>query len=385
MKKKSYLKWFLFFSFVLALSNALIAYIQSSYLSRFMPEGIVGLMFIIAYVLSFLAINYFTSLINRLKIFLTGILIFASLSLSLLIYVFAQNLISVLFAFFLYVVFLNLLWIMLDIYLEFFSKDAVTGRIRGIYWTMANMAWFVSPLITGFILIRFDYSFLFLLGLLLVLFILICFVFKFSGLEVNHFPKAHFFKTVKKVWQDKKLKGIFIICFILQFFYSVMIIYTPLYLYAHAGLSWMQIGVIFTAMLSTFVFMTYPAGYLADKKFGEKEILILGLMVMGVSTLAMAFKFSSNFWFWMMILFMTRVGASLVDIMRDTYFFKHIDFRNVEIINLFRNTTPMAYIVAPLLASVILFFFNSYALIFALTGILVLSGIYFAFKLKDTL
>ena len=98
MKKKSYLKWFLFFSFVLALSNALIAYIQSSYLSRFMPEGIVGLMFIIAYVLSFLAINYFTSLINRLKIFLTGILIFASLSLSLLIYVFAQNLISGSFA-----------------------------------------------------------------------------------------------------------------------------------------------------------------------------------------------------------------------------------------------------------------------------------------------
>jgi len=383
-KAKTHLKLFIIFGFVLAISNALSAYIHSSYLSQFVGENNIGFVFTLAHLLAFLVILKYTKFINWLKIFRASMVVFFVMIACLLGLGLSKSIIPAIISFLAYVIFLNLIWIALDIYVEHFSHDQVTGRIRGIYWTGVHSAWFIAPIISGNLLKKFNYSFLYLIAAVLVFLVMISFYFKFRKLEVDHFPKPHFFKAVKRVYKDKLLNGIFVIAFLLQVFYSAMIIYAPIYLHKYVGFSWYQIGIMFTVMLSTFVFITYPAGWLADKLFGEKEMLTIGLIIMGASAIIFGLADSPSFWVWLIILFATRVGASLVAIMRDSYFFKRIDVKDIHIINLFRNTTPLAYIITPLLATLILHFFG-FQYIFVLVGILVLSGLFFSLNMKDTL
>ena len=63
-----------------------------------------------------------------------------------------------------------------------------------------------------------------------------------------------------------------------------MVIYTPIYLHEHIGLPWSDIGIIFTIMLLPFVLFEFPAGKLADGKWGEKEPPIIGIILIAVST-----------------------------------------------------------------------------------------------------
>ncbi|NQU77977.1 MFS transporter [Candidatus Falkowbacteria bacterium] len=382
-KHKSYLKLFVIFGFILAISNALSAYIHSSYLSDFVGQKNIGLIFTATYLLTFLAVLSYTSIINWLKIFRTTLIVFVVMIASLFGLGIASTPLMAVIFFLCYIIFLNLIWITLDIYIEYFSNNKVTGRIRGIFWSGVHIAWFISPITSGYLLKYFDYSFLFLIAACLAFFVMIAFSYKFRNLKVNHFPRPHFFKAVKQIYKDKLLNGIYVIAFLLQCFYVAMVVYAPLYLHEHIGIPWHQIGIMFTIMLSTFVFTTYPAGWLADKYFGEKEMLSLGLVIMGFSVIIFGSIESAPLWAWTAILFMTRIGASLVQIMRDSYFFKRVDVKHIHLINLFRNTTPIAYIIFPLIATLILTFFD-FRYIFIVVGVIVLSGLFFSTRMQDT-
>lgn len=381
-KTKIRLQLFLFFAFFLAASNALTSYIQSSYLSQLFGEKNVGWIFIFAYVLTLLAVTHFTNLINKLKIFRASLLVFCGLTFCLFILAFVNNPMAVLAFFLLYVILLNLSWITLDIYVEYFSRDNITGRVRGLYWTGVNLAWLISPITSGWILKTFDYQFLFLISGFLALLVCLGF-FRFNKLSFDHFTSLNLPLALKKIVKDPPLKAIFAIAFLLQCFYCIMVVYLPIYLHQYIGFNWQQIGVIFTVMLLNFVLWTYPAGWLADKYLGEKEMLTVGLLVMGLATLSCGLISTANFGIWLITIFLTRVGASLVDILKDSYFFKHVDAQDAQVINLFRNTTSLAYIFTPLLAAVVIGFFG-YQWLFIISGLLIFSGLYFSLTLKDT-
>jgi MFS family permease len=152
-----------------------------------------------------------------------------------------------------------------------------------------------------------------------------------------------------------------------------MIIYTPLYL-LDLGFNWFQIGKIFTVMLIPFVLLQYPAGHLADEKYEEKDMMAVALLILGLSTLAIYFVNSRSLVIWSVVLFATRIGASLIEVLRDSYFYKRIDQRDVDITGFFRTVRPVAYIIGAFLASPIIAVFQL-KLIFVLIGIVVFTGI----------
>ena len=383
-RRQTHLKLFVVFGFVLAIANALSAYVHSLYLAQFVGEENVGFIFSVAYLLVFFAILKYTKFINWLKIFKASMLIFFMMIVSLIGLGLSNSFIPVVISFLSYVVFLSLIWISLDIYVEYFSKDELTGRIRGIYMTSLHIAWFLAPTASGQLLKKFNYQFLYLIASVLVFLVMIGFYIKFRNLKVNHFPKPHFIKAIKSIYKNKLLNGIFVIAFLLQTFYCAFVVYAPIYLINHIGFEWYQVGIMFTAMLASFVLLTYPAGWLADRYIGEKELLSIGLLIMGVSAIIFGLANSKSFWVWLAILVCTRIGASLVEIMRDTYFFKRVDVKDIHIINLFRNTGPLAYIIVTLLATFVLHFFG-FQYIFVLAGVLVLTGLWFSARIKDTL
>ncbi|MDP2789103.1 MAG: hypothetical protein Q8O46_03585, partial [bacterium] len=87
-------------------------------------------------------------------------------------------------------------------------------------------------------------------------------------------------------------------------------------------------------------------------------------------------------WIWALFLFITRIGASTIEIMSDVYFFKHITPENDEFIGIYRNTAPFAYILAPLVAFLIFTFAPSFNFIYLILGAFMLYGIYLSSTIR---
>ena len=59
--------------------------------------------------------------------------------------------------------------------------------------------------------------------------------------------------------------------------------------------------------------------------------------MIGLSVLTMFFVGGNNFLFWSVVMFFSRIGASLLEIMRDSYFYKRIDGDDIDLIDFFRT------------------------------------------------
>lgn len=363
-------------SFILGISAALILYLESDYFKTATKSENVTVFFIVAYAITLVLIFNWHRLVRRFgkkNVFLGNlfakalvVLMLANLSVGKIGIVFLMG----------YIILTVLSWIDLDILLEACSRDKKTGRIRGAYLTIMNAGYLVAPFFAGLILNRYGFQPVFLAAALLILTVwLICF-FRLQNVDSSQIKGVDFMSLLKKLSGRKNVLRIYYVSFLLEFFYALMIIYTPLYL-LDLGFSWVDIGKIFTVMLIPFVLLQYPAGYLADKKFEEKDMIIFSLVLMAFSTLAIFFLSSKSVILWALILFCTRIGASLIEILRDSYFYKRIDCRDVDIINFFRSVRPMAYIVGLLVATPIVYFLHI-RYVFPLIAIGVLTGIFAA-------
>jgi len=205
---------------------------------------------------------------------------------------------------------------------------------------------------------------------------------KFKSIKDVTLPHIQIKETITSFLQDKNLYNIFSAQFLLQLFYAFMSIYTPLYL-QQLGFTWSEIGVMFSIMLLPFVLIEIPVGTLEDKKYGEKEFLTIGFIVLGISTLCISFITTKSFFIWTSILFITRIGAALVEISTDTYFFKKVDQQKTNIIGFFRITRPLSFIVAPLLATLSLQFIP-FQYTFIIIGACMIIGTRYSLALEDT-
>jgi MFS family permease len=241
----------------------------------------------------------------------------------------------------------------------------------------------IAPMLVGFILAedRFDRVYFVSLLCLIPLFVLVRRYFK----DYKDVPIAHIKvrETVVTFIEIANLSKIFMCHLILQLFYAIMIIYMPVHLNAHIGFSWEQIGIMFTIMLLPFALFELPIGKLADTKYGEKEILTTGLLIMGLATICISFLATNNFILWTVLLFLTRTGASFVEITSDSFFFKQVNQSQTDEISIYRTTRPLGFIIGPIVATFALRFLP-YNYIFLLLGITVILGTYWSLALKDT-
>ena len=160
-----------------------------------------------------------------------------------------------------------------------------------------------------------------------------------------------------------------------------MVIYVPIHLRS-LGYSWEELGRIFTVMLLPFLMIQYPLGILADKKTGEKELIIASIVIISVSTGAIYLIGTGSAALWATVLFITRIGASAIEVMRDSYFFKKVDSDDVDMIDFFRTASSAGYIAAALSSTLLLLFFPIEA-VFLMIGVVAASALWPAFRMID--
>lgn len=372
----------LFVGFFLGFSTALTSYVTSTYFQEASVTSNVGLFYVVPNVLLLIALFFVHKLsATQGK---AGILYFTYLvqiGLLLGLIVVPQGWFGIVLLMS-YLLFLSLLWILQDIFLESFSMDTATGRIRGLYLTIMNLGLILGPTVAATFLESYGFSYLFLTVLVLYIMLFLVVLLGFRKFNVVTKKKIDFAKVFRVFLISANMRYVYWISLTLEFFYALMNVYTPLYL-LKLGFGWAEIGLIFSFMLVPFVLFQYPAGKLADKRMGEKELIIFALSVLSISVFCIYFVELQSVAIWAILLFVTRIGASLLEVLRDSYFYKQIDGDDVGMITFFRTARPVAYIISSFLAIPVLYFF-SLKEVFILLTVLVVLGFFPALRIQDS-
>ncbi|MBI2120878.1 MAG: MFS transporter [Parcubacteria group bacterium] len=370
-------------AFFLSLHFSITLYINSSFLAGHFDERAIGVIYTLGALGTIITLSLIPKILRRFgnyaaTVFFTILEILLFLGLSFLsgsfilaaIFIVHQSLIAALLFNF-------------DVFTESNSKDETTGKTRGLFLTTMNFATVLGPFLAGMFISDANFSKVYTLAAIFLLPVLLVAVLHFRTFKDPEYREFKWGEATKKIWHNKDIHAILMTNFLLQFFYSWMIIYMPVYLNMRMGFDWTEIGTIFGIMLLPFVFFELPLGEIADKRLGEKEILIAGFFILALSTFSLSFISEKDVVVWAILLFFTRIGAAAVEIMSETYFFKKINASDTNTLSFFRHTRPIAFFIGPLAASVFLSFFDIQYLFLAL-GILILLGIRYSLLIEDT-
>lgn len=372
-----------FLGFLYGLSVSLLAYVTSSYFKAVTGSDNVSAFYLFAFAVVLPIFFYFHRLVEgfgRARTLMVVLFVQVEVLLFLQILPLSYAGAALLIV---YAVLNSVVAIMIDVVLEAYSVDGVTGRLRGLYLSVYNFGVMVGPLVSMYILAEYGFATIFAAEVMVYVGMFLTVFVALNNIR-GHVKRQRLSlgKIVRTFRARSDLTAIYAVSLALRFFYAAMTVYMPLYLLGR-GMSPMEVGVVFAVMLVPFILLQYPAGVLADKKYGEQEIIIIGLLIMIGATLWMWLTRRTDAATWMAILTVSRIGVALVETMEDSYFYKQINANDVALINFFRTTRPLAYIVCMILLGVTLMFFSIQA-IFLVIALVLTAALVPATMLRDT-
>lgn len=370
-------------SFLLGFTDSFFAYVLSLYFAEVLGSDNVGGFYLVAFGTLFIVLWFLHRIIHRIG---GSVLLFFLATLGAVVLAATLSVVPTGWGGAVTAVLLlmtvNVAWVSLDVVLEQASDDHVTGRLRGLFLTVMNTGILLAPFFATRVVDRFGFAGVFFgvtLGLSIVLAVALILLRRCNGCESTKMrPQSAW----RKMLGERNLFHIYGVSFGLEFFYVITMIYTPIHLY-RIGFSYEEIGLLLTIMLLPFIFLQYPLGLLADKRFGEREFLIGSVAIALLSVLAFGVFSDGDFVFWGIILFVSRIGAAGMEVMRDSYFYKHVEGDDDDLIAFFRTTKPMANIFGAVIALPLLLFFPLPS-VFIMTAVVMLFSLYSAFAIDDT-
>lgn len=369
---------------VFSLHSYLVLYINSSFLGAYFDNSALGLLYIVGAILNVVLILAMPKIIAKIGIHSTTLTLVLIEALATLGMILSETAWLAALSFTLHQAMVLMILFMFDEYLEYSSlTEENTGRVRAVFLTISSVALVVSPSIAGALaagVYGFSAVYSLSLAFLVPLFFVVWKKLRYEG-------SSHSYVGVKQALaycrHDKSLSLVLLCRFILECFYAWMVIYMAIYLVQFIGFGWREVGVLFTIMLLPFVLFEMPLGALSDKFIGEKEILVVGFLIIAGATAFIAFITSASFLFWAAVLFMTRVGASFAEIGTESFFFKHTKGNDLGMISLFRATRPLSFVAAPAVATISLLAFP-YSFTFLVLAGVAFCGSILALFIRDT-
>lgn len=370
--------------FIYTLHIVLPMYSNSSFLSLFADERTVGFIYMAGAMVAILGYLIAPHIIRRFGNYATSVTLICIQIALFWGLISADSSSTIALLFILQSAVVSLIGLTLDIFLEAYTDGKHVGSVRGFYTAVLNTSWLIGPLLGGMLINGSDNYRDTYVAALAMLFPLLYLIHRnFPRFKDANYIHLSPWQLAKHISSNHNWVKLFFGNLILQTFYAWMVIYSPIYLHKTIGFSWEEIGIILTVMLIPFAVIQYPLGRLADKKYGEKEIMAIGFAIMGVSTIALSLITSHSVLVWALALFTTRIGAAAVEIMMETYFFKTVSSRDTATLGMFRITRPVSNFIAPLITGFALLF-TTHEYLFVVIGMIALVGLYPALTIKDT-
>jgi len=378
--------WLIYFlGFLWAFSYALPLYSQSSFIESIVGRDNISLVFLVLSFVGLVSIYYYEVILKRFGNYKSAVGMIICNLLMVIGLMFANGILALVFFIFIFTSF-SLFVINNDIFLETISDNKNTGRIRTTMLTIGNIGILIAPFLMGYLIGDTNkYELVFLIGGIVFFPALILLLYNRQAVEDSKMVyRKRSLKSLEKLLQaHPDILRIMSTEFALRFFYAIMVFYLPIILHDYVGFHWSVIGIILTIMLLPFILLELPAGRVADKYLGEKEMLITGLVLMAVFSVAVGVFTVKSAMIWGVILFMTRMGAALVESMNETYFFKQIDNQDMDLIDIFRDVRPFAWLLAAGISWLFLRWFDI-PQVFFLLAIVILISLYPATRIHDT-
>ncbi len=360
-----------FFSFHLAL----LSYLNSSVLAQHASTVQLTLSYTVASMLALVLVLIAPHIVGTVGAsrFLIGLLML-SLALLVTLGLHAHHP-SFVWIFVLYFSLNTVIWYAFDLVIEHYSREHNTGNIRGLYLTLQNTGWVIAPITSAAVIgiVGFGGTYLVAsVGIVLALFIL---VMTPRIKEHQHVPRISFKEAFRQLTLHPYARRLVTLYFVLQFFFAWMVLYMAPYLRG-LGFAWKTIGVILSIMLLPFVLFQYATGKIADKRHNERTLLIIGFGIAAFATLLLALPLPPTAAIFAGLLFLTRVGASIIEVATESAFFKAVNEHDTALISTLRMTLPFAYIIAPLIGAGLLAIGGMHVLFGVLGAILLLAALY---------
>lgn len=361
---------------------ALAAYVNSSFIAQNIQAKYVGLLYTVASIITliiFAKSSYILRYLGNKKFVLTLLSINI---LSLFGLIFIQNAYILAICFIGFITTNSAVMFSMDIFVEHFTDKKKEASSRGIYLSIINLSWVISPLLTALIVgSDNNYKLLYQISTAIACIMTVILLLSVREFTDTIYNKIPLMKGLSYLKNTGHVRSIVVLNFLLQIFFSIMVVYTPIYLRMNMNFTWEQIGVIFTVMLVPFVIFSALTGRLIERyNFQKRKLISFGFFVM-VASVSIIPHLGNNIALWALVLFMTRMGASIVQTTTEVYFFTHVKEEDAYLFGIYRDMDPLAHIVGPLVASLIIIAFPFVYLFFALTLILIVA-FYFIPQLK---
>lgn len=260
--------------------------------------------------------------------------------------------------------------------------EELTGRVRGLYLTVVNLAYIIGPFIGGALITAVSYEFMYLtIAAFSIIFLL------FAEIKLRHFKDPIYAPVspeyiLYKIIGNATVMKILGVNLMLRLFYAITVLYLTIFFINHVGLSIATIGIIASLSVIPFVLFQYPLGMIGDTWLGEKEMLIAGFVILSLGCVSILLVPHTAVWMLVVLLIM-NTGAAMVEVLSESYFFKHVRASDDAHVIAFRLLLPVAYLTASIISMVTLLFAPIEALFVFLTGLMIV-GIIISATLVDT-
>jgi MFS family permease len=364
-----------------------VAYMNSSFLEQFISTTAVGTIYTIGSALTVLIFLFISKVLHKVGNYNMTLSMLILDMLAVVGMAYTTELRTAVPLFLIHIISVSLIIFNLDVFMEekIGNNETTTGSKRGLLLTLSSLIGAVTPLISSLLINNSDDGFTnaYLLSAATLVPIIVILIIYFRNFSDPEYTEIDLFSAIRTFWRKVSVRYVFLANFSLQVFFVLMVVYTPLYLTHEMGFTWTQFGLIMLFAQSAYVFFEYPIGIIADKYIGEKEMMGMGFLIITISTSWMAFFTMPSLIIWSIIMFITRVGASLVEVTTESYFFKQTKSSDAQIISFFRLTRPLAYVVGALIASLTLLYlpFNLLFIVFAL---LMIPAMFCSVNIVDT-
>ncbi len=372
-------------NFFFSIFSALVTFILLPYLSLFMPAAYTGFVVAGSAVVAVILFPFLPRIVERYGVqyialvlaFVEMVVLFALAAMpSAVAGILLISITIIMQPFFAYG---------LDLLLEATVVDSnTTGEVRALFRTAWSLAALAAPLLLGALLANSDsYGRIFIAAAAMLVPIIVLFALRRLPRGPAPHP-SHMRDTLVCILHNRDLAAVTFANLLLYLFYIWMPLYTPIYLHNVLGISWSDLGWMFSIMLVPYVLIEYPAGWVADRFLGDKELMFAGFLIAGGAAAALSLLTpSTSLVVILIILVASRVGAALIEAMVEAHFFRRVSKRDINSVSVFRGVWPLSYIIGPIIGSLILVF-GSYQLFFVLTGgFVVVAGIITTLLIKD--